>query len=58
MVVGRDKKWSIDWAIAELLRAGRDQERSGEWKEMPRTVPEVVGPKDLSKLGQGGESLT
>jgi hypothetical protein len=40
------------------LREGNDQERVGEWKWIPRTMPEVVGLKDLSKKNQGGASLT
>jgi hypothetical protein len=53
-----ERKLSMEWAIEAAFWVGRDQERSGEWKRMPRTTPEVVGPKDFSNLGQGGASLT
>jgi hypothetical protein len=46
------------WEITVILRGGRDQERLRDRKRIPKTVPEVVGPNDLSKFGQGGANLT
>jgi hypothetical protein len=58
VVFGEDRKWSIASAIEDVFRWGRDQERVGEWKWIPKTIPEVVGPKDLSKWGHGAASFT
>ncbi len=58
MVEGEERRVCKAVDMAKILRGGRDQQRVGEWKCTPKTIPEVVGPKDLSKLGQGGASLT
>ncbi len=47
--MGEERIVSMANAMVEAFRRGRDQDKSGEWKWMPRTMPEVVGPKDLSK---------
>jgi hypothetical protein len=57
-VVEEESRLSIAYAIEKIFLWGRDQERVGEWKCMPRTMPDVVGPKDLSNLGHGAASLT
>jgi hypothetical protein len=58
VVLGEDRKVSMARAMEDAFRWGRDQERVGEWKWTPKTMPEVVGPKDLSKWGQGAASFT
>ncbi len=47
----------IDWIVPDIFLSDRRQVRSVVLNQIPRILPVVVGPKDLSCCGQSGASL-